>query len=556
MVLDSVDILQHLITESEFDCSVFDTLTPNQLRAALRLLCHTSRLVIDSNVTTYRDCRRARDTMLLILPQTIAEQACFALRRFGPLRQLQLEGLDDVALDDLLCEISHSRAGCCLEVLSLQRSVFAAATLHACSPLVPKWMGPTIMPSLLELELGGCGALTDAGLEALTSAAPALLRLRVTVNALLRRPRLSCPKLRFATLAICANLMDVAVDHLCLASPLLEELSLWRCSSLTAPSLRGAHLTIVNLSECISLEDRALSTLLRHCPRLTNLSLAGCEALSCEIADLAHTVTLGSPPVLPGGACLTTLDASDICGMNDALLSAMCQFSPALRHLDFSRSGAAVQFPQIGGEHLLTLVGTRCEALSDMTVSSACDKSPLLSSLMLALCSSLYSPRIHGECLTDVNLSGCTALQDGAVTHVCMHSPHLARLSLSLCASLVEPVVRGSCLRRVELSHCEKLARPSIGGECIEQLSFSGCSTLEDRALEAACAGCPRLAKLSINGCGKLVAARLVSASLQTLSCQNVPRAVIEAAADRTFLPLLERVVSEDVGAPIVEEVE
>ena len=51
----------------------------------------------------------------------------------------------------------------------------------------------------------------------------------------------------------------------------------------------------------------------------------------------------------------------------------------------------------------------------------ACDASPCLATLMLALCSSRVCPRLHGNYLTDVNLSGCACLVDGAAaTHAAL----------------------------------------------------------------------------------------------------------------------------------------
>ena len=48
------------------------------------------------------------------------------------------------------------------------------------------------------------------------------------------------------------------------------------------------------------------------------------------------------------------------------------------------------------------IVATRCERLVDEAVTAACSASPALTSLMLALCTSLHSPRIHGLLLTEV----------------------------------------------------------------------------------------------------------------------------------------------------------
>lgn len=334
-----------------------------------------------------------------------------------------------------------------------------------------------------------------------------------------------------------------------------HRLNLWRCSALVAPRVRGPLLETLNLCECVQLVDRALPPLCTACPALRTLMIAGCESLSGELGAPAPSL-LGLPALQSGfgGPGLTMLDVSDIRLMNDELLSAVCAASPNLRRLDISRSGNLVQSPVVGGPQLTSLVSTRCQHLGDDAVSAACDASPRLTSLMLALCGTLYSPRMHGALLSDVNLSGCAQLQDAAVSYLCGHSPLLSRLSLSLCPCLAEPLIHGACLKRVELSHCEHLSAPTVHGPLVEYLNLSGCAALEDAALEAACTHCPRLIKLSINGCGRLVAARLISPSLQTLNCQQVAPAVVEGVTDRARLPALKRVVSEEPQT--IEEVD
>ncbi|KOO29242.1 scf e3 ubiquitin ligase complex f-box protein grra [Chrysochromulina tobinii] len=522
MILDDPDLLSLVLSQMGIELETVDVAHPQQLRSLLRLVCRSVCGHLDAIVTTYRDCRRSRDATLRVLPLDVSELATLALRRLGPLRCLQLEGLNDDALEMVLEVAADPKYGGRLENLSLQRGVFSGTCAYTSSLRLPDWEdAPTmLLPRLRELELGGCGFLTDAGLEALTAAAaPTLTRLRVTVNALLRRPRLTLPHLQHCTIAICANLTDEAVHDLCAGSPQLAELSLWRCTALRTPPVRGASLTSLNLCECTSLHDRALRPL----------------AASRQ-------------------SSLTTLDVSDILTMNDALLSAACASAPKIRHLDFSRSGHAVIAPSVGGPCLTHLIGTRCEALADETVSAACDTSPRLSTLMLALCGSLRSPRIHGALITDLNMSGCSMLQDSAVTYACMHCPRLSRLSLSLCGMLASPIVRGPALKRIELSHCERLCRPSLGGPQIEQLIFAGCTALEDDALEFACKDCPRLLKLTIDGCAGLVAPRLKSATLHSLSCQHLAHLVVEAATERSRLPALKHIVSEDAHA--IEEIE
>ena len=199
----------------------------------------------------------------------------------------------------------------------------------------------------------------------------------------------------------------------------------------------------------------------------------------------------------------------------------------------------------VGGPKLVTLLCTKCENLADEAVTTACDRSPVLTTLMLALCTSLHTPRIRGESLADLNLSGCFLLQDAAVSHACAHCPSLSRLTLSLCAALIEPEVRGPSLKRIELSHAEQLRRPQIGGPKLEELRLSGCSNLEDDAVEHACNHSPKLRRLAISGCAKLGRARLASASLRELVCHSVSREVVDVAADRMSCPHLTKIVCE-----------
>ena len=557
--LEDPDLLLHILLQSGINHD-YDAQCPNPERAALRGINSTAAKLIDGLCTSYRDTRRSGDAMLLIDPAGVASRAAAALRQLGPLRHLQLEGLDDDALATVLAEAGRSASrspspgspGQCrgLETLNLQRSVFSGTCLYTCHPdltdalperspiigdasLGAGLTAPSrLLPRLLELDLGGCGQLTDAGLEALTAEAPLLKCLRITVNALLQRPRLSCPWLRSATISICANLQDDAVNSLCHGAPLLQELNLWRCSSLASPVIRAPYLETLNMCECVELTDSALRSI-SMCDTISSLLLAGCEALG------GTTLHWG------GGNALTTLDVSDIVSTSDAQLTAACAASPDLARLDFSRSGVRVQSPVVGGPKLVTLLCTKCENLVDEAVSTACDRSPVLTTLMLALCTSLHTPRIRGESLADLNLSGCFLLQDAAVSHACAHCPSLSRLTLSLCAALIEPEVRGPSLKRIELSHAEQLRRPQIGGPKLEELRLSGCSNLEDDAVEQACNNSPKLRRLAISGCAKLSSARVASASLRELVCHSVSRDVVDVAADRMSCPHLTKIVCE-----------
>ena len=542
------DLLHLVLLQSGIDFD-YDVQKPNSDRANLRLLHTAAAKLLDGLCSSYTDVRRSGAKTLLIDPADVAKRAAAAIHRLGPLRKLHLEGLDDDALATILAAAGKAsrRASIvdnrvhALETLCLPRGHFSGSCLYTCdprlndalpgrSPIVGD-MGSSaartrLLPRLLELDLGGCGQLTDAGLEALTSEAPLLAKLRLTVNSRLIKPKLSIPWLRSATLAICANLSDEAVEALCQGAPLLRELSLWRCSSLVSPRIKSPYLETLNLCECADLQDGALRSL-PSLTRLSSLLLAGCDHLQGETAHWGGTQSL------------TTLDVSDMPTTSDAQLTAACAASPHLRRLDFSRSGPAVQSPVVGGPSLQQLLATRCEGLVDEAVSTACSRSPNLTTLMLGLCSSLHTPRIHGDKLSELNLSGCPLLSDSAVTHACEHSPNLSKLTLSLCAALNEPNVKGPRLKRVELSHAEKLSKPLVGGPSLEELSLSGCAHLEDTAVEYTCKNSPKLKKLSISGCTKLHDAVLESPNLNVLNCHSVAREVVDMAADRLRCPVL-----------------
>ena len=208
-------MLLHILLQSGINHD-YDAQCPNPERNALRLINSTATQLIDGLCTSYRDTRRSGDAMLIIDPTGVGSRAAAALRRLGPLRHLQLEGLDDDALATVLAEAGRSASRSpspgspvqCrgLETLCLQRGVFSGTCLYTCHPdltdalptrspltgdaslaatlsLPAGLAAPSrLLPRLLELDLGGCGQLTDAGLEALTAEAPLLARLRITVS--------------------------------------------------------------------------------------------------------------------------------------------------------------------------------------------------------------------------------------------------------------------------------------------------------------------------------------------------------------------------------------
>ena len=280
-------ILTHALPdESALHC--WDSSRRNGERATLRLLSSLVLGVLDSCVVRMKDAGS---------PERVARRSLLALARLPNLTEMQLHGLDAAAFATLTAAPSLSR----LRLLRLPQGTFEGVDA-VWSP----W------DTLRELDLTGCGMITDSGLESIIGSSPSLVEFRLSVNARLRCPRLRCGRVERATLCICANLQDDAVSYLCEHAPALQatrcrplhgcmcrraqthtqthrqthrhtdthahrhtrtqthahietgacrlqDLNLWRCASLRKPTLRSASLTQLNLSECVELDDAAVA---------------------------------------------------------------------------------------------------------------------------------------------------------------------------------------------------------------------------------------------------------------------------------------------------------
>ena len=331
-------------------------------RSHLRLVHAAARRQVDGLCEAYEDTRhcvfRRASTLQDVDASASARQALAAIALFPRLRELKLEGLDEAAVE-LLAHGVPDDAPASLRTLSLVRGTFETLSLPAA------WAGVT------ELDLSGCGALDDASLEAATSGLPGLQRLRLTMNAKLCFPQLSCPRLLAASISICAHLEDRAVDHLIARAPLLQELCLWRCASLRAPAVAALHLTALNLSDCFELADEAVEAACTGCPKLQRLQLAGCANVQ-------------APRVL-GGCATRTLDVSDVRLLEDATLSEATAACPNLVRLDCSGC-ALLHTPKVGGSSMLALLMSRCDTLTDAAVSQARHFPFFLPPLLSAVC--------------------------------------------------------------------------------------------------------------------------------------------------------------------------
>ena len=134
MVLDNPDIFHVVVQQSDLVLN-YDAESPQPLRSTLRLLCNSTRTALDGLAAAYRDCRRSRDNMLRIMPHKIAAQTSAAIATLGPLRRVQVEGLSDEALDQIMSAALTGHAGGALETLSLQRGMFTGESV---TPLVER----------------------------------------------------------------------------------------------------------------------------------------------------------------------------------------------------------------------------------------------------------------------------------------------------------------------------------------------------------------------------------------------------------------------------------
>jgi hypothetical protein len=303
---------------------------PEPARSTLRALSSTTRELLDLGTTKlYCDAAQATTQLYSRLPR---------------LNELRLEGADDAAIAALL----DTAAAAVLVHLSLpwaraqgDHALLSSATARGLR-----------LKALLELNLSGCGELTDGGLEQLVGLTPLLQTLRVTMNHRLRSPRLPARALRSVALCICANLEDEAVSRICARSAALQELSVWRCSSLSLPALcfGTSALESLNLCECSELRADVVSALCAPrtgCTALRSLLLAGCHGVDFSGGarrTASHPARgAGHAPLRDAGALrhlggprLTVLDLSDS-GLTDDALALACVSSPRLQRLDVSR---------------------------------------------------------------------------------------------------------------------------------------------------------------------------------------------------------------------------
>ena len=141
-------------------------------------------------------------------------------------------------------------------------------------------------PGIHCLDLAGCGALTDAGIEQLAASCNKLTCLNLGQDCSLRhydhdgvtdswieRIAKGCPSLTHISLAWCARVTDVGIGRLAAGCPKLTHVGLYGCRQVTATGI-----------ECLA----------AGCPRLRQLDLRGLME-NCDSPEMAERLAAGYP---------------------------------------------------------------------------------------------------------------------------------------------------------------------------------------------------------------------------------------------------------------------
>ncbi|KXS20742.1 RNI-like protein [Gonapodya prolifera JEL478] len=169
-------------------------------------------------------------------------------------------------------------------------------------------------PNLINLDLGGCWDVTDAGL--------------ISIG-------VGCRSLEVLNLSNCRKITDEGVTFLMANASSLRSLSLSYCKNISAASFQDpthwAELESLNLQRCTGIFDNAFESLRGYQLTLTELNLSDCSFLTDESVAL----------IASGCTELEVLSLSFCCSMTDAMADhiAACK---SLRVLDLSFCGNAV----------------------------------------------------------------------------------------------------------------------------------------------------------------------------------------------------------------------
>ena len=155
---------------------------------------------------------------------------------------------------------------------------------------------------MLEIDLQGCGKISDSAVTSLIMSGRQLRELRlslcprVTDSAFLSIPaHVPFDTLRVLDLTACFLLTDLAVERIIDGAPRLRILVLGKCHSITDRSIQaitklGKNLHDIHLSRCYNITDGALKELVKYCNRIRYIDLAGLTHVTDDSVKLLSTL--------------------------------------------------------------------------------------------------------------------------------------------------------------------------------------------------------------------------------------------------------------------------
>ncbi|KAF6156289.1 hypothetical protein GIB67_008059 [Kingdonia uniflora] len=392
------------------------------------------------------------------------------------------EKLEDLKI--IKCRVLRISVRCAqLEKLSLKRTNMAHAVLSC--------------PQLLDLDIGSCHKLSDAGIRAAATSCPLLSSLDMSncscvSDETLREIALSCANLQFLNASYCPNIslesvrlpmltrlrLDncegitsasmVAISH----SYMLEVLELDNCGLLTSVSLDLPYLRDIRLVHCRKFVDLNL-----RCPRLLSIKVSNCLAL--------HRINITSNS-------LQKLVLQKQESLSSLSLECQCLQEVDLTECESLKNSICKVFSDGGGcPTLRSLVLDSCESLTAVEL-----RSTSLVSVSLVGCRAMIALELACPYLEEVHLNGCDHLERAFFCPVGLRS-----LNLGICPKLSIIQIDAPDLMVLELKGCGVLSEASIYCPRLLSLDASFCSQLQDDCLAATAASCPLVESLILMSC-------------------------------------------------------
>jgi hypothetical protein len=173
-----------------------------------------------------------------------------------PLQILDLSGCSAIVTDDILQLIGNN--------YSFRLESLAVQNCFRLTDLALQFLTGDSCPHLTDLDLGGCGQITDKGVMNLAFCLPNLCQLnlqgclKVTSESIAALTQ-NCRNLKSLNLQGCARIDNGALDHL---------------------SCHCVHLEALNLQGCTRVSDSSLLNVVRNCPNLSCLDIRRCSGIT------------------------------------------------------------------------------------------------------------------------------------------------------------------------------------------------------------------------------------------------------------------------------------